>query len=126
MAKLSESIIEAWHDRSGPVVLATVGADGTPNAIYASSVSVYGDDTIVVADNFFDKTRKNIQAGNPGSLLFITNGKKSYQVKGQIEYHTSGPVFEDMKSWNSKKHPGHAAAALKVEEVYSGSERLIP
>jgi hypothetical protein len=36
-----------------------------------------------------------------------------------------GAIFEDMKKWNPEKHPGHAAAALKVEEVYKGAERLI-
>jgi uncharacterized protein len=30
-----------------------------------------------------------------------------------------------MKKWNPEKHPGRAAAALKVEEVYSGSEKLL-
>ncbi len=30
-----------------------------------------------------------------------------------------------MKKWNPKKHPGHAAAALKVEEVYTGAEKLL-
>ena len=126
MAKLSESIIEAWSDRNGPVVLTTVSPEGTPNAIYASCASVYGEDTVLVADNYFDKTRKNIQAGSPGSVLFITNEKKSYQIKGRIEYHTGGPLFEDMKSWNPEKLPGHAVAALKVDEAYSGAERLIP
>jgi hypothetical protein len=28
-----------------------------------------------------------------------------------------------MKKWNPQKHPGHAAAALNVEEVYSGAEK---
>jgi len=30
-----------------------------------------------------------------------------------------------MKTWNPEKHPGHAAVALKVEEVYSGVEKLM-
>jgi len=29
-----------------------------------------------------------------------------------------------MKKWNPQKHPGHAAAALNVEEVSSGAEKL--
>jgi len=29
-----------------------------------------------------------------------------------------------MKTWNPPQHPGHAAAALKVEEAYSGAEKL--
>jgi len=45
--------------------------------------------------------------------------------KGTIEVHKRGDVFDDMKTWNPKKHPGHTATALKVEEVYSGAEKLL-
>jgi hypothetical protein len=29
-----------------------------------------------------------------------------------------------MKGWNPTKHPGHAVAVLRIEEIYSGSEQL--
>jgi len=125
MAELPEKVSKAWEDREGPVVLTTVNGEGIPNAIYATCVSKFSDDTLVVANNFFSKTLENIREGSKGSILFITKEKKSYQIKGTIEYHTEGPVFEDMKKWNPKQHPGHAAAALKVEEVYTGAEKLL-
>ncbi len=125
MAALPERVSRAWVDREGPVVLSTVNGDGVPNAIYATCVSKFSEDTIVVANNYFSKTLENILAGSKGSILFITKERKSYQIKGSIEYHTEGTIFEDMKKWNPEKHPGHAAAALKVEEVYSGAEKLL-
>ena len=125
MKNLPESVRTAWADREGPVVLATVDAAGIPNAIYASSVHEYGDDTVVVADNYFHKTRANILAGSRGALLFITKERKSYQLKGRFEYHTSGPIFDAMKQWNPVKHPGVAAAALKMEHIYCGGEQLV-
>ena len=125
MPILSEVVIKAWENREGPIVLTTVDAQGNPNAIYATCVSKYSEDTMVVADNFFTKTRANILAGSPASLLFITKEGKSYQIKGKIEYHTEGAVFEDMKRWNPATLPGHAAAALKVEHVFSGAEKLV-
>lgn len=125
MVKLPEDVGKAWDDRKGPVVFSTVDKDGVPNAIYATCVSKFNEETIVIADNYFDKTRKNILAGSKGSILFITNEDKSFQVKGTIEYHTEGKLFEDMKKWNPTKHPGHSATALKVEEVYSGSINLL-
>ena len=124
MAKLTSELLDAWKRRQGPLVLTTVASDGTPNAIYASCVGLYGDDTLVVADNYFDKTRANILAGSKGSILFITDDNKAFQVKGHLAYHQSGPVFDDMKTWNTK-HPGHAAAAVQVEEVYNGAKKLI-
>jgi len=125
MSKLPEDVSKAWDDRKGPVVFTTVDENGVPNAIWATCVSKFNEGTIVIADNYFDKTRKNILVGSKGSILFITHEGKAFQVKGTIEYHKGGNIFEDMKKWNPTKHPGNAAAALKVEEVYSGSKRLL-
>jgi len=30
-----------------------------------------------------------------------------------------------MKKWNPAQHPGHAAVALHVEEVYEGKTKLL-
>ena len=126
MGSLPEKVSKAWDDREGPVILTTVNKDGTPNSIYATCVSKFTDDTIVVANNYFSKTLENILAGSKGSILFITKEGISYQIKGSIEYLEEGPIFEDMKKWNPEKHPGHAATALIAEEIYSGSEKLLP
>ncbi len=125
MAALPEEVSKAWENRKGPIILSTVNKKGIPNSIYVTCVSKYSDDILVIANNYFSKTLKNIEANSKGSILFITKEDKSYQVKGSIEYHQDGPVFEDMKKWNPKKHPGHGATALKVEEVYSGAEKLL-
>ncbi len=125
MAQLPELVSKAWDDREGPVVLTTVSADGVVNSIYATCVSKFDEERLVVADNYFDKTRQNIQSGNKGALLFITKEGKAFQVKGRISYETSGDVFDAMKDgWLDKKHPGHAAAVVHVEDVYSGAEKL--
>jgi len=125
MAALPEKVSKAWGDREGPIILSTVNGDEIPNAIYATCVSKFSEDTIVVANNYFSKTLENILSGSKGTILFITKEGKSYQIKGSIEYHKEGSIFGDMKKWNPKKHPGHAAAALKVEEVYTGAEKLL-
>lgn len=125
MITLPTVVLEAWKNREGPIVLTTVDGEGTPNAIYATCVRLSGDDTLVVADNFFHKTRANIQSGSKGSLLFITKEGKSYQIKGRIEYHSEGPIFDEMKQWNPARLPGHAAVALRVEQVFSGGEQLV-
>jgi len=123
MTKLPEAVSNAWDDRKGPVVLTTVAEDGTPNAIYATCVSKYDEEHLVVADNFFGKTRANLKAGSPASLLFITNEGNAYQVKGAVEYATEGAYFDDMKCWNGTR-PGNAAAVLCVDAVFSGSTKL--
>lgn len=124
MATLPEEVSKAWEKRNGPIVFSTVNQDGIPNAIYATCVNKLDKQTIAVADNYFDKTRDNILSGSQGSILFITEEGKAFQLKGTIEYLKEGPVFEDMKKWNPAEHPGHAVATLKVKEIYSGSKKL--
>ena len=125
MAKIPDSVLRAGERRNTPVVLATVSEDGVPNVIYVTCVGIFDDETIVVANNYFDKTLRNISTGSKGALLFITPEKKAFQIKGTFEYREHGPIFEHMKSWNPPEHPGHGAAALKVEEIFSGTERLL-
>ncbi len=125
MTALPEIVSKAWEDREGAIILSTVDRDGNPNAIYATCVSKFSEDTIVVANNFFSKTLENILAGSKGSILFITKEGTSYQIKGSFEYHKEGDIFDDMKKWNPKNLPGHAAAALKVEGVYAGAKKLL-
>ena len=125
MAKLPQVVSEVWEKRNIAVVFTTVDTNGIANSIYASCVSKYDEETFVVADNYFDKTKQNILSGSKGVLLFITEDNKAYQIKGSLQYCTEGAIFDNMKTWNPEKHPGHAAAALKVEEVYSGAKKLV-
>lgn len=111
--------------KEGPIVFTTVVEQGAPNSIYANCVSRYDEETLVVANNFFDKSRKNILSGSKGLLLFIIKGCRSYQIKGEVEYHTEGEIFDDMKRWNPPHRPGHGAAAIKVKAVFSGSKQLV-
>ena len=125
MANLPEAAVEAWENREGPVVMATVDSSGRPNTIYVTCVNKYSNDQIVVADNKMHKTRANIKIGSPVSLLYITKKMKAFQLKGSVAYVTEGPLFDDMKNgWLDKKHPGHAAVVIHIEEVYSGAVKL--
>lgn len=125
MTPLPTDVRRAWEDRDGqPAILATVGTDGAPNLIYVTCVALFGEDQVVVADNYFNKTRANILAGSKGAVLFRSKAGTQYQLKGRFEYHTEGEVFDDMKRWNLPGKPGNAAAAIRIEEVYSGAMRL--
>jgi len=116
---------DAWDRHEGPIVLSTADKQGVPNAIYATNAKLLDDGRLVVADNYFDKTRSNIKNGSKGAVLFITMEKKSYQAKGEIEYLTEGPIYEEMRQWAYQKHARIAAAVLRVDELYSGAEKLL-
>lgn len=117
-------VAQAWENREGPAIFATVDAAKMPNAIYVGEIRYVPGEGFIVADNYFSKTRANIQGGTRGAILFLTKERKSFQVKGTLTYHTSGSIFENMRSWHDPKYPGVAATLLRVEEAYSGAENL--
>ncbi|MGM0432099.1 MAG: pyridoxamine 5'-phosphate oxidase family protein [Spirochaetota bacterium] len=124
MKHLTSEVLRAWGEREGPVVLSTVGTDGMPNSIYATCVELSDDELVVIADNYFSKTKQNIEQGSPASVLFITGEGKAYQIKGKVEYYKTGTYYDFMKSWNPKEHPGHGALVITPQEIYKGKKKL--
>jgi len=124
MANGMEIVTKAWDRREGPAILVTADASKKPNAIYVGEIRFDAHEGFIVVDNYFHKTRANIKNGSTGAILFITKEGKSFQVKGALTYHTKGPVFESIRSWHSRKHPGVAAVVLRIEEAFCGAEKL--
>ena len=122
---LPQIVSEAWENKQKALVFTTVSKEGIPNSIYATCVARYGENRILVANNFFHKTLENIKSGTKGSILFITNEDKSFQLKGTLSYFEDGELFDDMKSWNPTRLPGHGVVALEIEEVFAGAKKLI-
>ena len=125
MKKLPKEVINAWKNRKEPIVFTTYNKDKMPNSIYVKWARMCDDNKIILADNFFHKTQKNILSGSRGSILFITGEKKSYQIKGRTKYQKAGLIFDDMKKWNPERLPGKAAAIVEVEEAYSGAKKIL-
>ena len=122
--KLPQIILDEWSKKAGAPVMTTVDENGKANSIYATCVSLYKDEHILVANNYFNKTLKNIENNCDGNFLFITSDNKAYQLKGTYNYYTEGEIFDDMKTWNPETHPGHGVAVLTVKEIYSGAELI--
>jgi len=59
-----------------------------------------------VANNYFDKTCRNLLADGKSELLFRSKEGKAYQVKGTLEYHTDSEVFDHMKTGIPRSIPG--------------------
>ena len=123
--KLPDILQQEWDNRKGVVIFTTVSGNSIPNAIFVTCVSLYEENKILIANNYFDKTIANIMRGSHGSILFIITDDKAYQIKGTVEYAEKGSVFEDMKKWNPEQHPGHGVAIVNIEEVYSGAKKII-
>ena len=125
MSSYKEQLLEAWKNRQGAAVFTTVNTKGVVNSIYVTCIDIDSDGNFVIADNYFHKTNENINQESQGSVLFITKDFTSYQAKGMLSCHDSGPAFEFMKKWNPCEHPGHKAVVLHITSLFSGSDQLL-
>lgn len=107
------------------MILTTVDSDNVPNAVWVLCVKKLDDQRILIANNFFSKTLENIKNGSKGSLLMIAPEREAYQIKGSIEYFTSGPVYDDMKAWLDPKFAGVGAAVLSIDSIFYGAEKVL-
>lgn len=127
MAKLTPEAKTAIS-KTNPICIATSGKNGIPNIIYMTYLKVIDDETVVIADNKFDKTGKNLDENPIAAFVALdSDTKKAYQVKGRVKCVTEGKLFDEVVEWVHVKHPQmtpKAAFYMQVEELYCGAERL--
>ena len=103
-----------------PLPIATADDTGKPNVVFVTMWKFIDDETLMIVDNFLNKTLANIKM-NPRMALvaYDSESKKSYQVKGSIDYQVQGDNYNQAKAMaESKKVPGKAAVIFNIEEVY--------
>lgn len=72
---------------------------GEPNAVPVGFKKVAEDGTLLIGDVFFKVTLKNLLANANVSISASDAASgEGYQVKGDAEYFTEGPVFEEIKA----------------------------
>ena len=110
MAKMSERVKEIFQ-KQHDVVLATASKEGIPNVVVVGAKKIIDDETILISDQYFDKT------------LAKTEG---YQIKGMVSIETSGPRFEETMRWIEdlgKKFnvqlKSKGAVILKITDIYT-------
>ena len=110
-------------------IISTTSSQGMPNTVYVKFLKIYNDNQILIADNKFFKTKKNLEENPKLAFVVLDNEtKKAYQLKGNIEIHKQGQVFEDARKWveeetNLRLSP-KSAIILNVEEIYSGADKI--
>jgi predicted pyridoxine 5'-phosphate oxidase superfamily flavin-nucleotide-binding protein len=102
---------------------ATASKGGDPNVIPIGMCNLQEDgETIWIADNYFHKTRNNLDE-NPRGAIYVWGPeiKGCYQIKGDIEIKTEGEDYEKMyKMVKSRgdRFPAKALIIMKITEVY--------
>lgn len=103
-----------------PLPIATADKSGKPNVVFVTMWKIIDDETLLFVDNFFNKTRKNLEANpNMAIVAYDSESKKSYQIKGTVDIETRGDRFTNAKEMaDTKKLPGRAAVVFHVKEIY--------
>ncbi|AYK15807.1 MAG: pyridoxamine 5'-phosphate oxidase family protein [Methanosarcina sp.] len=102
---------------------ATASKGGEPNVIPIGMCKLQEDgETIWITDNYFLKTRKNLDE-NPRGAIYVWGPEIEgcYQIKGDIEIKTEGEDYEKMYKMVKgigERFPAKALAVMKITEVY--------
>ena len=121
MAKFTQDMKDIFA-KADPLVLSTASKDGKPNGVPIGLAKITSDDEIMLADNFMNKTRQNIDK-NP--IVAVTcwdmDIHYGYQFKGKARVETSGKLFDEavqlLKEVKAPFSP-KAAVVVKVNEIY--------
>lgn len=104
--------------------VATSSEDSIPNVVYIAYLKVIDDQTVLIADNYLNKTRENLLSNGKISFLVSDEKKGSFQIKGTAKRRTEGKMFDEVQTWVSDELPRVAAVIMHIEEVYNGAERV--
>ena len=109
------------------VPLATATPDGIPNVVPIGAKKVLDDETILISDQYFNKTLANLRA-NPSVAITVWTELKGYQLKGKVTIQTSGPLFEETAEWIEElgqrmgvPMTSKGAVVVHVTEIYDVS-----
>ncbi len=125
MAKMPENV-KSMFKHQGIVVFSTASKDGIPNAVPIGAKKIIDDETILISDQYFGKTLKNITE-NPiaGITFWDLKSHEGYQIKGTITIETQGKRFEDTAKWiekigKAKNKPlkSKGAVIFKITDIY--------
>ncbi len=112
------------------IAVATATKSGIPNVAPLGYLFFLNDETLILVDNFFLKTRKNMDENPMVAVSFWQMEEKdgvlkvtdAYQVKGKVMIEESGPLYEKIKAEVKSRRPEHPVKAIvlmKVEEIYT-------
>ena len=92
MTKMNEQVKELLTKQQ-TIVLATATANGIPNVVPIHSKHIIDDETIMITDQFMNKTLKNMRQ-NPQVAITFWKGIKGYQIKGNCVIENSGELYK--------------------------------
>lgn len=100
---------------------ATSAMDRTPNVVPIGAFKILDDATLLISDQFFNKTLANIQE-NPKAAISWWGDKAGFQIKGTVTIHTDGEIWRQNVAWMKELRPSlkpKGAVVMKITGVYA-------
>ena len=120
MVKLTNEIKESLA-ATKLAFFATSAKDHTPNVVPIGAFKVLDDETLLISDQFFNKTLANMKE-NPRAALSWWGEKGGFQIKGEVTIHTAGDIWLQDIAWMKELRPTlkpKGAVAMKITGVYT-------
>lgn len=121
LAKITEAVKKTMS-QTKIIPVATSSKAGIPNVIPFGFVKCYDDETLLLADNFMNKSMKNLEENPYVSIcVWDTENNQSFQIKGQATIKKTGKVFDEMVAWVKGVMPQlspKAAVLVKVTNIF--------
>jgi hypothetical protein len=123
MAKMTGRMQELF-EKVGIAALGTSTTDGSPNVVPVGAKKIIDDETILISDQFLNKTLANMKS-NPKVSVTFWEGHEGYQLKGSVTIETTGKRYEETAEWIKEKSTksgfplkSKGVVILKIEEIY--------
>ena len=100
---------------------ATSAKDRTPNVVPIAAFKVLEDGTLLISDQFFNKTLANMKENKKAAISWWGE-KDGFQIKGEVTIHTDGEIWRQDLAWMKEIRPNlkpKGAVVLKITDVYT-------
>ena len=100
--------------------MATSSKNCMPNVVPIGAFKLLDNATILISDQFFNKTLQNLKE-NPLVALSWWGEKGGFQIKGPVTIHTDDEIFRQDVAWIKELRPNFSpksAVVMKITEVY--------
>ena len=100
--------------------LATASTTGIPNVVPIAAFKVRDDGTLLISDQYFNKTLANLKE-NKEIALSWWGEKGGFQIKGTVTVHTDDEIFRENIAWMKESWPKFSpksAVLVKITGVY--------
>ena len=119
MVNLTEEIRESLKSTK-IVFMATSSKDHIPNAVPIGAFQLLDDETLLISDQFFNKTLRNLKE-NPHIAISWWGEKGGFQLKGAATLHTNDEIFHQDVAWMKELRPAltpKSAVIMQLTDVY--------